>query len=54
MGIVGGVTPLIATWLVARTHQDLSPAFLIMAAAAVSFLSMLSFGESYRKELAVT
>jgi len=54
MGIVGGVTPLIATWLVARTHQDLSPAFLIMAAAAISFLSLLSFSESYRKEIAVT
>ena len=54
MGIIGGVTPLAATWLVARTHQDLSPAFLIMAAAAISFLSLLSFSESYRKEVAVT
>jgi MFS transporter, MHS family, proline/betaine transporter len=54
MGIIGGVTPLVATWLVDRTHQDLSPAFLIMAAAAVSFLSLLSFGESYRKEIVVT
>jgi MHS family proline/betaine transporter-like MFS transporter len=53
MGIIGGVTPLVATWLVARTHQDLSPAFLIMAAAAVSFLALLSFAESYRKEVTV-
>jgi MHS family proline/betaine transporter-like MFS transporter len=53
MGLIGGVTPLAATWLVARTHEDLSPAFLIMAAAAVSFLSMLSFRESYRNRLAV-
>ena len=54
MGVVGGVTPLVATWLVARTQQDLSPAFLIMAAAAVSFLTLLSFAESHRKALAVT
>jgi hypothetical protein len=27
MGVIGGVTPLVATWLVARTHDDLSPAY---------------------------
>lgn len=54
MGVIGGFTPLVATWLVARTHEDLSPAFLIMGAAAVSFVSALSFGDSYRKALAVT
>jgi MHS family proline/betaine transporter-like MFS transporter len=53
MGLVGGVTPLIATWMVARTHEDLSPAFLIMGAAAISFVAVLSFGESYRNRLAV-
>jgi len=53
MGLVGGVTPLVATWLVARTNNDLSPAFLIMGAAAVTFLATLSFGESYRNRLAV-
>ncbi len=52
MGVIGGVTPLVATWLVARTHDDLSPAFLIMAAAAVSFLALLSFEESYKKTVA--
>jgi MHS family proline/betaine transporter-like MFS transporter len=53
MGLVGGLSPLAATWLVASTHQDLSPAFLVMAAAAVTFLSVLSFGESYRSKLAL-
>ena len=52
MGVIGGVSPLVATWLVARTHDDYSPAYLVMAAAAVSFLSMLSFEESYRKNVA--
>lgn len=52
MGVVGGVSPLVATWLVARTHDDFSPAYLVMAAAAISFVSMLSFEESYRKRVA--
>jgi MHS family proline/betaine transporter-like MFS transporter len=53
MGLVGGLSPLAATWLLAWTQQDLSPAFLVMAAAAVTFLSVLSFGESYRSKLAL-
>jgi MHS family proline/betaine transporter-like MFS transporter len=53
MGLAGGLSPLVATWLVATTRQELSPAYLVMAAAAVTFLSVLSFGESYRNRLAV-
>ncbi|HEY4166143.1 MAG TPA: MFS transporter [Reyranella sp.] len=53
MGLVGGLSPLVATWLVAVTRQELSPAYLVMAAAAVTFLSVLSFGESYRSKLAI-
>jgi len=53
MGLVGGLSPLAATWLVATTRQPLSPAFLVMVAAAVTFLSVLSFGESYRSKLAI-
>jgi MHS family proline/betaine transporter-like MFS transporter len=51
MGLVGGVTPLVATWLVARTEHDLSPALLVMGAAAISFIALLSFAESYRNRL---
>jgi MHS family proline/betaine transporter-like MFS transporter len=53
MGLIGGTTPLVATWLIARTHEDLSPAFLVMGAAGITFLAVLSFGESYRNRLAV-
>ena len=35
-GILGGLAPLAATWLIHRTGNDLSPAFLIMGAAAIS------------------
>jgi MHS family proline/betaine transporter-like MFS transporter len=51
LGVVGGLSPLVATWLVDRTGNDYSPAFMIMAAAAVSFLALLSFRESYRVSL---
>jgi MHS family proline/betaine transporter-like MFS transporter len=52
LGIVGGLSPLVATWLVARTADQLAPAFMIMIAAAVSFLAVLSFREGSRSPLA--
>ncbi|GEP58448.1 MFS transporter [Reyranella soli] len=51
LGVIGGLSPLVATWLVDRTGNDYSPAFMIMAAAATSFLALLSFRESYRVSL---
>jgi MHS family proline/betaine transporter-like MFS transporter len=51
LGVVGGLSPLAATWLVERTANDYSPAFMIMAAAAVSFLAVLSFKETFRASL---
>jgi MHS family proline/betaine transporter-like MFS transporter len=42
-GIAGGLTPLVATWLVQRTADDLSPAYMAMATAALSFIAVLSF-----------
>ncbi len=43
LGVVGGLSPLVATWLVDRTADQLAPAYMIMVAAAISFLSVLSF-----------
>ena len=51
LGVIGGLSPLAATWLVARTANDYSPAFMIMAAAAISFLAILAFKESFRTRL---
>jgi MHS family proline/betaine transporter-like MFS transporter len=48
LGIIGGLTPLAATWLVERTGNDIAPAFLIMAAATVTFMTLLGFRETYR------
>jgi MHS family proline/betaine transporter-like MFS transporter len=44
-GVLGGLTPLAATWLVHRTGTDLSPAFMILVAAAISFVAALTFKE---------
>jgi MFS transporter, MHS family, proline/betaine transporter len=45
-GVLGGLSPLAATWLVHRTDIDLSPAFMVMAAALISFVALLTFKES--------
>jgi MHS family proline/betaine transporter-like MFS transporter len=46
LGIFGGVTPFVATWLVHRTENQISPAFMVMGATAVSFLALLTFRET--------
>ncbi|MFO1085590.1 MAG: MFS transporter [Reyranellaceae bacterium] len=43
IGVLGGTTPLAAAWLVERTEVDLSPAFMLSAAAALSFAALWSF-----------
>ena len=43
VALTGGLRPLAATWLIHRTDNDFSPAFMIMAAAAISFLVLLLF-----------
>jgi MHS family proline/betaine transporter-like MFS transporter len=53
LGVIGGLSPLVATWLVERTADELSPAFMVMAAAAITFLTILSFGEKSRMPLEV-
>jgi MHS family proline/betaine transporter-like MFS transporter len=51
LGIVGGLSPLVATWLVHRTANDLSPAYMVMIAAAVSFLAIRLFTDGSRGAL---
>jgi len=48
MGLFGGLSPLVATWLVECTGDEIAPAFLIMATAAVTFLTLFWFRETYR------
>ena len=49
--ILGGTTPLVAAWLVYRTADELSPAYLIAGAAAITFVSLLLTPENFRNEL---
>ena len=46
-GILGGLTPMVAIYTINRSHDDLSPAFLLMAAAAVSFVVITGLRETY-------
>jgi MHS family proline/betaine transporter-like MFS transporter len=48
LGVFGGLTPLVASWLVARSGDEIAPGFLMMAAAAFGFLTILRFPETYR------
>jgi MHS family proline/betaine transporter-like MFS transporter len=50
-GIFGGTTPLIATYLVARTADDFAPVYYLMAVTIVSFIAMLGVPETARKPL---
>ena len=50
-GVIGGFTPFAAAWLIHRTRDDISPAYILMAAAAISLAAILSTKESYRKSL---
>jgi MHS family proline/betaine transporter-like MFS transporter len=51
-GVIGGLTPLVAAWLVGRMGDEIAPAFFIMAAAAVTFFTILRFSETYRAPFA--
>src|SRR5215468_7726701 len=51
LGVLGGTTPLVTAYLIARSHDDLSPAFYLMAAAAVSFFVILRLRETARAPL---
>ena len=47
LGVIGGLTPLVASWLVARTGDEIAPGFLMMA-AALSLMTILRFPETSR------
>ena len=51
MVVLGGLTPMVAVYTIKRSHADLSPAFLLMAAAAVSFVFVIGLRETYKLAL---
>lgn len=51
LGLIGGTTPMVATYMIERTNDDLSIAWYLMAAAAISFVSALATPETGREPL---
>jgi len=47
--LFGGTTPMVATYLVARSHDDLSPGFYLMTMAAVSLVAALGLGSEHSR-----
>lgn len=50
-GLFGGTTPLIVTYLVARTADDFAPVYYLVAVSLVSFVVVLGMPETARKPL---
>lgn len=51
VGVLGGATPLVATYLIYRSHDDLSPAYFLMASAALSLGAALTLRETSQEKL---
>jgi len=46
---IGGLTPLVAVWLVERRGDWIAPAFLVMASVTVTTVPLTRFRETYRR-----
>jgi MHS family proline/betaine transporter-like MFS transporter len=51
LGVIGGTTPMAVAYLIARSHDDLSPAFYLMVAAAISLGVVLGWRETAQAPL---
>ena len=51
VAVFGGMAPFIATYLVATTKNNLSPAYYVIGGAVVTFLTILTLPETYDKPL---
>lgn len=52
LAVFGGTTPLVAAWLIARTRDDLTPAYYMMGMALVTTIALLPLRETAWDELA--
>ena len=51
VGVVGGATPMLATWLIEATGHPLAPAWLLIAAAILAILALLWMQDRSRVQL---
>jgi len=49
--VFGGLTPLVATWLIYRTTDERSPAYLIVGAAAITLTALLFTRDPFKREI---
>jgi MHS family proline/betaine transporter-like MFS transporter len=49
--IFGGTAPMVATWLIHTTHDNLSLAWYVSLSSFISFLVVLTLKETYKKEV---
>ena len=51
MALLGGTAPLVATYLIDRTDNEMIPPMYLMAAALVSMIFTLTLKETAKKPL---
>jgi len=51
VAIFGGTAPYVATWLVARTDNEIAPAYYVIVAAVVSLATVLTMRETAARPL---
>ena len=51
VALFGGTAPYVATWLVARTGNELAPAYYVIVAALVTLITVLTMRETARRPL---
>jgi len=52
VALFGGITPYFATWLITATGNTFAPAFYVMAAAAITGITVLRARETNKGKLA--
>ena len=51
VSLFGGTTPLLTSWLVAKTHNLMVPAYYLMAAGVIGLITVFTLRETARKPL---
>jgi len=49
--VFGGTTPLVATYLIERTQDDIAPVYYLMAAAAIQLFAVAGLKDMAGKPL---
>jgi MHS family proline/betaine transporter-like MFS transporter len=49
--MLGGLTPMVETWLVKKSQMNSIVAFYIMLCAAISFIAFIGYHDRYKEEL---